>query len=93
MVNDIMQNYTIDFTTDGTGVELNEGGEVVSVIASGSDIGKSVVGNFEHNKYLLPAYNQALKDSSLPSFILPEKNGPSALDWILFESTTNRYGI
>ena len=28
MVNDIMQNYTIDSTTDGTGVKLKEGGEV-----------------------------------------------------------------
>ena len=44
-----------------------------------------MVGNFEHNKYLLPSYNKTLKDYSLPSFILPEKNGPSTLDWILFE--------
>jgi len=92
MINDIMENYTVEFTTGGTGVELKEGGEVVNIISSGGGIGKTVVGNFEHNKCLLPAYNQALKDSPLPSSILPEKNAPSALDWILFESTTNRYG-
>ena len=92
-----MQNYTLEFPTDGTGVELKEGGEVENVIAWGSDIGENVVGNFEHNKCLLPAYNQALKDtflpSILPSFILPENIGPSAVDWILFESTMNGYVI
>ena len=36
IVNDIMQNHTLELPIDGTGVELKEGEEVVNVIASGS---------------------------------------------------------
>jgi len=91
MGNDIIEEYSVEFMTDRTGVELKEGEEVVNVIASGGAIGKTMLGNFEHNKYLILAYNQALKNSSLPPFLLPEKISPSFLDWILFGSTTNWY--